>query len=143
VAALSGTVITGGRLNLSRMVDSNGNNLPDWWEQQYFGQLIGTNFTVDSDQDGANNLAEWFAGTNPTNAGSALRLTAIRSAGSSSLQLQWPSAPGRFYRLLSADLATGPFSPLVTNIAATAPLNSLTNPITTPSSRFYRLQVEP
>jgi subtilisin family serine protease len=143
VPTLSGSVITGGRLNLARTVDSNGNNLPDWWEQQYFGQLISLNFPVDPDQDGANNLAEWLAGTNPTNAASALRLTAIPSAGGNSVELQWPSAPGRFYRLLSANLAAGPFSPLATNLAATAPLNTLTNPITTSSQRYYRLQVEP
>ena len=143
VPGLSGSVITGGRLNLARTVDSNSNNLPDWWEQQYFGQLIGANFSADADQDGANNLAEWLAGTNPTNAASALRLTATRSAASNSVQLQWPSAPGRFYRLLSANFSTGPFNPLATNIAATAPLNTLTNPITASSQRYYRLQVEP
>jgi len=143
VPSLAGSVITGGRLNLARIVDSNVNNLPDWWEQQFFGQLIGTNFTADPDQDGANNLAEWLAGTNPTNTTSALRLTAIRVAGNGSVQLQWPSAPGRFYRLLSANTVTGPFSPLATNIAATAPLNTLTNPVTPSSQRYYRLQVEP
>ena len=143
VAALSGKVVAGGRLNLARIVDSNNNGLPDWWEQQYFGQLIGTNFNADSDQDGANNLAEWFAGTNPTNAASALRLTAARGPGNTSVLLQWPSISGRFYRLLSATNSTGPFTALTTNIAATAPLNTVSNSITTSSQQYYRLQVEP
>ncbi|HEX5223180.1 MAG TPA: S8 family serine peptidase [Verrucomicrobiae bacterium] len=143
VPDLSGSVITGGRLNLARTVDSNTNHLPDWWEQQYFGQLIGPNVVADADQDGANNLAEWLAGTNPTNAASALRLTAVPGVDGNSVQLQWPSAPNRFYRLLSANFASGPFSPLTTNIAATAPLNTFTNPITTSSQRYYQLQVEP
>ena len=31
VAGLSGKVATGGRLNLVRSVDADGNGLPDWW----------------------------------------------------------------------------------------------------------------
>jgi subtilisin family serine protease len=141
VPSLAGSVITGGRLNLARIVDSNTNSLPDWWEQQFFGQLIGTNVVADPDQDGANTLAEWLAGTNPTNAASSLRLTATRGAANT-VQFQWPSTAGRFYRLLGATHPAGPFSPLSTNIAATVPLNTLTNSMTTPQ-RYYRLQIEP
>jgi subtilisin family serine protease len=70
---LSGKVISGGRLNLARTVDTDANGLPDWWEQEYFNHLIGTNPAADADADGASNLKEWLAGTNPTSALSVLR----------------------------------------------------------------------
>ncbi len=76
VASLAGKVSTGGRLNLQRIVDTDLNGLPDWWEQTYFGQLTGTPPNTDADHDGLSNLSEWLAGTNPTNAASTLRLTA-------------------------------------------------------------------
>ena len=42
ISGLKGKVRTGGRLNLQRIVDTDTNGLPDWWELQYFGHLTGT-----------------------------------------------------------------------------------------------------
>jgi hypothetical protein len=67
VASLQGKTATGGRLNLVRIVDSDSNGLPDWWEQTYFGHPTGTNPLAEADHDGQDNLAEWLAGTDPTN----------------------------------------------------------------------------
>jgi subtilisin family serine protease len=141
-ASLSGLVRTGGRLNLQRMLDSDLNGLPDWWEQDFFGQLTGTNPNADPDHDGASNLAEWLAGTNPTNATSALRLTASR--GTNGFVLRWPSATGKTYRLLrGTNLATGFNAVLQTNIAATPPTNTMNDTSIAPvGARFYRLQLE-
>ena len=141
-ASLSGLLRTGGRLNLQRMLDSDLNGLPDWWEQDFFGQLTGTNPNADPDHDGASNLAEWLAGTNPTNATSALRLTASR--GTNGFVLRWPSAAGKTYRLLrGTNLATGFNAVLQTNIAATPPTNTMTDTSIAPvGARFYRLQLE-
>src|SRR5208337_4884309 len=108
VPGLSGKVHTGGRLNLQRMVDTDLNGLPDWWELQYFGHLTGTDPNADPDQDGASNLAEFLAGTNPTNASSVLRLAAAPSAVPNRNPLQWASVAGRSYRILSGtNLASG------------------------------------
>ena len=141
--SLSGIVISGGRLNLARIVDTDSNGLPDWWEREYFSQLTGTNPAADADADGASNLAEWLAGTIPTNALSVLQLTPINAANG--LAVTWPSADGRFYRLLSTPNPLAGFTELArTNIFATPPLNTETNlsPAGT-AARFYRLEVEP
>jgi subtilisin family serine protease len=145
VAGLAGKVATGGRLNLARSVDTDSNGLPDWWEQQFFGHLTGTAPSADPDHDGASNLAEFLAGTNPTNYNSALRLTALRATGTNGVVLEWPGVAGRYYRLLRATNLLNGFGYLVrTNLAATPPLNTLTD--AAPASvgpRFYRLELEP
>jgi subtilisin family serine protease len=145
VPGLAGQTVTGGRLNLARIVDSDNNGLPDWWELQYFGHLTGTDPNGDPDGDGASNLAEFLAGTNPTDFNSALRLTARRGPGANVVTLQWPSAAGRYYNLLrSTNLLTG-FSTIVqTNLVATPPLNTATDAApTNAASTFYRVQLAP
>jgi subtilisin family serine protease len=145
VSALAGKTVTGARLNLARIVDSDDNGLPDWWELQYFGHLIGTDPAADPDADGAGNLAEFLAGTVPTDFGSALRLSAQSPATQSQISLQWPSVAGRYYRLLRGTNLAGGFDTLVqTNLPATPPLNSIFDspPADTPTT-FYRLQLEP
>src|ERR1035438_2803393 len=46
--------------------DLNGNDIPDWWELKYFGNLNQTALG-DYDGDGVDNLDEYREGTDPTN----------------------------------------------------------------------------
>ena len=144
IPGLTGKVRTGGRLNLQRMVDTDANGLPDWWELQYFGHLTGTDPNADADHDGMSNLAEWLAGTNPTNASSCLQLIAIPSNNPNVFVVSWPSVAGKYYRLERAtNLLTGFNSVVQTNIAATAPTNTVTDPAILPgNTRLYRVGVE-
>ena len=141
---LQGWVHNGRRLNLQRIVDTDGNGLPDWWELQYFSHLTGTDPNADPDQDGMNNLAEWIAGTNPTNAASSLWLTLVSATNSSDTVVSWSSVAGKNYWLeRSTNLLTGFNAIVSTNIAATAPTNTLNDPVILPgSARFYRVGVE-
>ena len=145
VPGLQGMVRTGGRLNLQRLVDADLNGLPDWWEQEYFGQQTGTDPNADPDHDGMSNLAEWLAGTNPTNAASSLRLTVLPVSNPNSVSLAWASVAGKTYRLeRSTNLLTGFDSVVSTNIAATAPTNVVTDTAIIPGdTHFYRVGVEP
>jgi subtilisin family serine protease len=143
VPGLKGKVRTGGRLDLQRIVDTDGNGLPDWWEQEYFGHLTGTDPNADPDHDGMNNLAEWIAGTDPTNAASNLRLS-VESADANGVVLNWPSVAGKTYWLERAtNLQAGFDSTVATNIAATAPTNTQSDTTILPgTARFYRVGVE-
>lgn len=50
----------------SQVTDTDGNGLPDLWEQHYFGQ-IGADSQADPDTDGQSNLQEYQSHTDPTN----------------------------------------------------------------------------
>ncbi len=145
VPGLQGVVRTAGRLNLLRTVDGDANGLPDWWEGKYFDHLTGTDPNGDADHDRASNLAEWLAGSNPTNASSYLHLIAPTLNPTNGLVIQWPSVAGKFYRLERAtNLLTGFDSVVRTNIAATSPTNTESDPASLPgNSRFYRIRLEP
>jgi subtilisin family serine protease len=135
VSGLQGQVVTGGRLNLQRTVDTDSNGLPDWWELQYFGHLTGTDPNADPDHDGMNNLAEWIAGTNPTNAASVLRLTLVSATNANNIVVGWSSVAGKNYWLQrSTNLETGFNSVVGTNIAATAPSNILSDTAVLPGT---------
>ncbi len=81
--------------------DLDGNGLPDWWEDTYFGEA-STNHsaTADSDHDGSNDTEEWLAGTDPTNASSRLELSAAAGGSGTNHLFTWGSAAGRQYGVL-------------------------------------------
>lgn len=109
VSNLDGKVASGGRLNLARMVDTESDGLPDWWEQQYFGGLSKTP-DADSDRDDMTNLEEFNAGTNPASAASVFRISSvIWSAADGGFLMTWPSVPGRTYQVQYSDSPAGPW----------------------------------
>jgi len=140
---LIGKVITGGRLNLLRVVDANANGLPDWWEQQYFGQT-GVAPDADPDGDGVSNYGEFLAGTDPRNAASCLRATAA-AAETGGFRVTWSSVPGKVYRLWYTDNLTVSWSVLQSNVAASAGATTSWLDITAAglTQRFYRVQILP
>lgn len=46
--------------------DADGDGVPDWWEQQYFGSTTNCAPEADPDGDGMPSLFEYLADTNPT-----------------------------------------------------------------------------
>ncbi len=105
--------------------DADTNGLPDWWEQAYFFSVTGALAAADGDGDGANNRAEYRAGTVPTNGASRFVLTGVTPVGGDGrLALSWASVDGRNYGIVAGtNLGQGLDVTLTNPVAATPPVN--------------------
>ncbi len=141
---LQGKVATGGRLNLLRIVDTDGNGLPDWWEKSYFNQPGGVDPNADPDHDGLTNAQEYLAGTNPADSRSALRISSIvKSNAAAGFVITWASVPGKSYQVFRSDSPGGPWlsdlpGSLLTAAGGQTNL-SYTDTSAASARRFYRV----
>ena len=147
VVALSGKTVTGGRLNLQRIVDSNLNGLPDWWEQSYFGYL-GVNPNADSDYTGMTNLQKFLAGLDPTNPQSRFAVSApVKNPVGNGVVITWSCEPGKTYQVYYSDtLVSGSWKQDLPNSQITAAtgqfsLSYTDTSATGVSKRFYHIQL--
>jgi hypothetical protein len=85
------------------------------WLEYYGFPIDGSADYADPDHDGMNNWQEWIAGTNPTNALSALRLLAPTSGGTN-VVVTWQSVAGIDYSVERSSSVLGPFTPLAAGI---------------------------
>ncbi len=118
-----------------RDVDTDNDGLPDDWELFYFENL-DQEANDDPDHDGAGNLAEYHAGTNPNQATSVFRITTTNQT-----RLHWPNLPSRQPTVeFSDDLLNWQ---TVTNpviIYPTPAVATWTDTNAVSSQRFYRIQ---
>ena len=86
--------------------DANFDGLPDDWQARYWGQnsLAWPAAGVDGDGDGATNLQEFLAGTDPTSRDSALRLQL--TVNGQGMWLNWNTRPGFVYQVQLSTNAT-------------------------------------
>ncbi len=52
-------------IGADEFLDTDGDALPDWWEQLHFGSPTAGDASADFDNDGRDNLAEYVGGTDP------------------------------------------------------------------------------
>jgi hypothetical protein len=121
--------------------DTDGDTLPDWWERRYLGTLAWGPAN-DPDHDGFSNWQELWAGTNPSDTTSVLWLSGFLMVSPSNVfMLQWPSVPGKSYRIYCSSALSSNYSCINSNIAATPPLNVMSFPVSA-GAAFFRVQVE-
>lgn len=144
VAALTGMVRTGGRLDMLRTVDTDADGLPDWWEIERLGSLA-FDATADPDGDGQTNAQEFFAGTNPTDAADRLVVEEFSAIASGGYELNFVSISGVMYQLeTSFDMQPGSWVPLGGQVEGAGSIMQFTDvPSPAPLRRFYRIRVIP
>lgn len=134
-------------LVMATSVDTVGDGIPNWWRAQYFGDTgAATNSqscaACDPDGDGMNNLQEYIADTNPTNALSRFYILSV--SNSTGLAVSYPSSANRKYTLYyRTDLTAGGWTniPSQTGIPGSGGVDTLTDPSPTDGQRSYRVGV--
>jgi hypothetical protein len=90
-----------GFLASTGVADTDGDGMPDWWEQQYFGGSTNAGANVDNDGDGVGNYAEYVAGTRPDDGNDYFALS--QTAQSTGITLWFPTSSQRVYRVWYAN----------------------------------------
>ena len=138
---------TQANLIVAASVDTVGDGVPDWWRAQYFGGNGATtngssSATSDYDNDGINNLGEYNADTNPTNAASRLAVTSLTIV-SNQVRLIWTggSSAWQYVEYLNSLTDTNGWKAVYTNTPPTAITNTAFDVgAGSATSRFYRIK---
>ncbi|HVJ46742.1 MAG TPA: PA domain-containing protein, partial [Luteolibacter sp.] len=140
VASLAGKIRTGGRLDLLKIIDTDIDGLPDWWETEQFGNLARTG-AEDTDGDGFTNLTEFLASSIPTSGSSRLAFSdflPVIGSGNNQVTLTFPTVAYRRYQVEWSENLQPPWTQLGATVTGSgSPFQIIdTN---SSSKRFYRL----
>ena len=135
------------RLTNLVIVDTDGDGMPDWWEDRFnLNKSLASDALLDADGDGAMNLNEFLAGTNPTNSASVFRILSIQME-TNRARVTWSTVGGKRYRVQTNGNLPGNFGDFAPLIIATDPGESTTNVLDLDnagvSNRFYRVRLAP
>ena len=137
--SLAGTSLTLTGTNLPVLVESTL-TLFQIWANTHIPDAAQRGETNDPDGDGQNNYAEYLAGTDPNDAISVFKLTAITQEGAN-WRIFWSSASNKVYSVLRA-AAVPDFSVQQTNLPATPPTNNWLDTNASGAGLFYRVRLD-
>jgi len=112
---------------VGEFADTDGDGLPDWWEELYFGGATLAMATGDEDRDGQDNAEEYGAGTDPGDPVSELRVTGLRfgegaHGGDPGYWIEWNSVGERDYAVWQSEDMVN-WSLLVDGLVGDPPIN--------------------
>ena len=90
--------------------DSDGDDVPDWWEAKHYLSLTLADALTDVDGDGAGSHFEWIADTDPNDPESRLSLLAIRLGAETELDFGTTSPARRYWIEASTSGSDGSWS---------------------------------
>ena len=143
IASLPMRTATGLITLANRSASSWNDGISDAWRLRYFGTLnnLLSAATADADGDGANNLQESKAGTDPNDAASVLRLRSNKGQ-SQDFVIRWPSGANKQYVVeRSPSLSLPSWSAISTN-AGTGWEIEFHDTSAGPLTRFYRVRAQ-
>ncbi|MFN7560820.1 MAG: hypothetical protein ACK5TH_03485 [Prosthecobacter sp.] len=123
-------------------LDSDNDTLPDAWESLHgLSVTSAADATLDRDNDGQSNQAEFIAGTSPGNAADVFKVTS--TARSTSFTLTVPGKTGRAYVLeRNPQLIGGTWTTVMTSPTLVTDTSVLLTDSTPPADKaFYRVRV--
>ena len=106
--SLNNKIASGGIVDLRKIVDTDEDQLPDWWEMDHFNTLAYTNFQ-DSDNDNYSNRDEFLSETDPTNPDDQpafkthLKVSKLTFPDSNTLSFEFMTHPGYTYNIQNID----------------------------------------
>ena len=149
LASLSDKVLTGGTLNLRNIVDSDSDNLPDWWEFERFSTLVNTP-SQDSDSDGYTNQEEYLAQTDPIDASSILsdsdysKISDFSMTENGELEFNFIAYPGYRYTLETLNSLGDTWLNALSPIDGDGNEQKITvDQLDAQESQFYRIKASP
>ncbi len=128
--------------------DSDGDGMPDSWEEENgLDPDLALDAERDADGDGQSNLAEYFAGTDPQDRESHLRIESVRILeGEGLVEIRFEAKAERAYELqASSSLGTDTNWSSVATIpsGSTTEIKGVTDDFgPTEEARFYRIRVD-
>jgi type VI secretion system Hcp family effector len=123
--------------------DTDGDGLPDAYEEAVGLDAAVSNLDDDSDQDGLSDADEYRLGTHPKNPTSFFNVVAtVADPATGGLRLTWPSVSGEEYSIDYSPDLVAPFASLAT-VTATGPESTHTVPRTLPAGFFQVTRVAP
>ena len=122
--------------------DEDEDDLPNDWENQYFGGTTNANAGADDDGDGQSNLDEYIAGTVPVLPSGSTNFFRGNSFSATAGSVSYLSVTGRSYRLwANTNLVYGSWEPVGGPQEGTGSEQSLSDGSGT-TSTAYRISVQ-